>query len=199
MSRAKNEINASSTADIAFLLLIFYLVTTTMNVDSGISRILPPIADDNQIDKGVESKDRNTLQVKINFQDKIILGGKYGGKIVALSELKDITKEFIQNPSNDENLPEKEDIDVEFIGKYPVTKGIISLQNDHTTSYNAYIQVQNELTKAYNEAWNELSTQIFGKRYGELTDDAQAKAIRTAIPNKISEAEPVDLSTKKKK
>lgn len=192
MARPNNEINASSTADIAFLLLIFYLVTTTMNVDSGISRILPPMADDTQVDKGQDVKPRNTLLVRINHLDAVSVGGER----VEISQIKDITKEFIQNLSNDENLPEKEEIDVPIIGKYNVSKGIVSLQNDKSSTYDKYIQVQNELTKAYNEAQNELSTQHFGKTYAELNDDEKA-AIRKAIPNRISEAEPRDLSKKK--
>lgn len=192
MARPNNEINASSTADIAFLLLIFYLVTTTMNVDSGISRILPPMADDTQVDKGQDVKPRNTLLVRINHLDAVSVGGER----VEISQIKEITKEFIQNLSNDENLPEKEEIDVPIIGKYNVSKGIVSLQNDKSSTYDKYIQVQNELTKAYNEAQNELSTQHFGKTYAELNDDEKA-AIRKAIPNRISEAEPRDLSKKK--
>lgn len=194
MARAKNEINASSTADIAFLLLIFYLVTTTMNVDSGITRILPPIADENK-DKGLDNLERNTLQVRINHQDKILAGSKP----ISIEELKDIAKEFILNPTDDPNLPQKEDAEIELIGVYPVPKGIISLMNDKMTTYNVYVQVQNELTKAYNEIWNDLAHQKFGKAFEEL-NDAQKDAIRKkAVPQKISEAEPVDLSKKGKK
>lgn len=196
MARSNTEINASSTADIAFLLLIFYLVTTTMNVDSGISRTLPPIADPNQIDEGLKINRRNTLQISINFKDQIVLVGENGASFIQPSEVKDIAKEFIMNPNNDIHLPEKVDTEIDIIGTYPVSKGVISLKNDRTTSYSAYIQVQNELTKAYNEVWNELSTQKFGKVYTDLTDE-QKTAIRAAIPNKISEAEPVDLSKKK--
>lgn len=192
MARQSNEINASSTADIAFLLLIFYLVTTTMNVDSGISRVLPPMADDTQVDKGQDVKPRNTLLVRINHLDAVSVGGER----VEISQIKEITKEFIQNLSNDENLPEKDEIDVPIIGKYNVSKGIVSLQNDKSSTYDKYIQVQNELTKAYNEAQNELSTQHFGRTYEELNDDEKS-AIRKAVPNRISEAEPRDLSKKK--
>ncbi|CDN31699.1 Biopolymer transport exbD protein [Mucinivorans hirudinis] len=197
MARAKNEINASSTADIAFLLLIFYLVTTTMNVDSGISRTLPPMADPNQKDKGLDVKQQNSLQVKINLNDRILVGGQ----IVDISQVKDIAKNFIQNPNNDPNLPEKVDTEIELIGVYPVSQGIISLQNDRTTTYDVYVQVQNELTKAYNEAWNELATLKFGKPLADL-DENQRKAIRSssgAIPMRISEAEPVDHTKGKKK
>lgn len=194
MARAKNEINASSTADIAFLLLIFYLVTTTMNVDSGITRILPPIADQSK-DKGLDNLERNTLQVRINHQDKILAGGKP----ISIEELKDIAKEFILNPNDEVNLPQKEETEIELLGTYPVPKGIISLMNDKMTTYDVYVQVQNELTKAYNEVWDEVAHQKFGKPFEEL-DDARKDAIRKkAVPQKISEAEPVDLSKKAKK
>lgn len=193
MARPNNEINASSTADIAFLLLIFYLVTTTMNVDSGISRVLPPLADNAQQDKGIDNLERNTLLVRINHQDKISVGGRQ----VDVIQIKDIAKEFILNPNDDPNLPQKEEQDIPLIGKYMVSKGIISLQNDKSTSYDTYIQVQNELTKAYNEVRNELSIKSFGKSATELTDADQKKALTKAVQTKISEAEARDLSKKK--
>lgn len=191
MARQKNDINASSTADIAFLLLIFYLVTTTMNVDSGISRVLPPIGDEKD-DKGIDVKQRNTLQVYVNLYDQIMVGGK---QVTNPEEIVDIAKEFILNPNDDVTLPEKENVDIPLIGSYPVTKGIISLQNDRGTTYETYIKVQNVLTKAYNQVQDDLAHQKFGKGYADLNDD-ERKAIRTAIPNKISEAEPRDLTSK---
>lgn len=193
MARMNQEINASSTADIAFLLLIFYLVTTTMNVDSGISRRLPPMADQSQPDDGIKFNERNVLKVYISAGDAVMVGGQR----VNVSGIKDIAKEFITNPNNDPNLPETEEKEVPIFGMFPVSKGVISLQNDKGTTYNMYIQVQNELTKAYNEVWNELALTKFSRTFNEISEDERG-AIRKAIPNKISEAEPVDLAKKKK-
>ena len=180
-------------ADIAFLLLIFFLVTTTMGSDNGIQRILPPWIDENQKDDGLKSKERNTLIVKVSGSDLVLVGGQR----VDISGVKDITKEFITNPMQSENLPEFELKDIELLGQYPVSKGVVSLQNDVSTSYDVYLMVQNELTRAYNEVRNEVSNRFFNKKYTELNED-QKKAINTAVPVKISEAEPFDLTGGKK-
>lgn len=191
MARSTPEVNAGSMADIAFLLLIFFLVTTTMNVDSGISRILPPWVD-NPKDDGMENKERNTFIIKVSGNDQILVSGRR----VSVGEVKDMAKEFILNPNNAENLPEKEMTEIPLIGEFPVSLGVISLQNDRSTSYEAYLAVQNELTRAYNQVRNELSNRQFSANYSELTD-AQRVAINKAVPTKISEADPVDLTGKK--
>lgn len=190
MAKASPEINAGSMADIAFLLLIFFLVTTTMATDSGIQRILPPMLD-NKNDDGIKSKERNTLLVKVSGNDAILVGGQR----VDLRGVKDITKAFITNPAQDENLPESEIEQIELIGAFPVSKGVISLQNDISTSYEVYLAVQNELTRAYNEVRNEVSNRFFNMNYPDLSEE-QRKAVNTAIPTKISEAEPVDFTKK---
>ena len=104
--------------------------------------------------------------------------------------------EFITNPSGDPNLPEKEMTQIEGIGEYPVSKGVVSLQNDRGTSYSKYIAVQNEIVRAFNEIRDNFSEIQFGKKYNKLTEDQQA-AVRKAIPQNISEAEPKDVSKKK--
>lgn len=186
MAKKSPEINASSTADIAFLLLIFFLVTTTMSVDSGIQRSLPPIADNNQDDKGIDMKEGNLMFVNINLIDQIAVNGV----ATPISELKNMAKEFIINPLNNE-FPEKEapKEPIEFFPDVMVSRGVISLQNDVGTSYEAYLQVQNELTKAFNEARNELAISKFGKKFTEVTPEQRA-AITKVIPLRISEAEP---------
>lgn len=191
MAKKSPEINAGSMADIAFLLLIFFLVTTTMSVDSGIQRILPPFVDNPQ-DDGLENRERNTLQVRVSGSDAILVGGKR----VDLREVKDIAKEFITNPTESELLPETEIKPIDLIGNFPVSKGVISLQNDVSTSYEMYLAVQNELSRAYNEVRNEIAGRFFNQQYSELGDD-QKKAVNAAIPNKISEANPVDITGKK--
>ncbi len=188
MAKPTPELNASSMADIAFLLLIFFLVSTTMNVDSGISRVLPPYVDAQQ-DDGSKVRERNVLAIKVAGNDMILAGGER----VDLSQVKDIATRFALNPTDAEDLPEKEEKDIENFGKFMVSKGVISLQNDRSTSYEAYLAVQNELTKAFNEMRNDLSNRKFQKNYSELSKD-EMKAINTAIPTRISEADPVDLT-----
>lgn len=192
MARKCPEINAGSMADIAFLLLIFFLVTTTMGTDSGIQRVLPPLVD-KQNDDGIENKERNTLVIKVAGNDAILVGGQR----VGLNGVVGITKEFITNPTQSEHLPETETVQIPLIGAYEVNKGVISLQNDVSTTYEVYLAVQNELTRAYNEVRDDVSNRFFQKKFSELNDE-QKKAVTTAVPNKVSEAEPVDLTGGKK-
>jgi len=182
------DINSSSTADIAFLLLAYFLMTTTMNQDSGLSRRLPPIPDPNQKVEDQKINRRNIIVVKINSADRLFAGNE----VLDVSQLKDKIKEFLTNPSDNPTLPEKEVKDIEGFGKYPVSKGVISLQNDRGTSYQAYIAVQNELVKAVNELRNDFSMANFHKPYLKLDEDQQ-KVVREAIPQQISEAEPKDV------
>lgn len=189
--RQIQEINAGSMADIAFLLLIFFLVATTMNVDSGIQRVLPPMPDPNQTQKPMDIKKRNLMLVFVSKFDNILAGGE----VLDITQLKEKAKTFILNPQNSEDLPEKKVADIDLIGQYPVSEGVISLQNDRGTSYNLYIMVQNELTRAFNEVRDEVSMNKFNKKFADLTEKQRA-AIQKAIPLKISEAEPRNIGGK---
>ena len=191
MAKKTPEINAGSMADISFLMLIFFLVTTTMDVDSGIVRRLPPLPE-----KDAEIpivRERNIFSVLVNKNDNLLVENQWGD----ISTLKERTKEFLSNPSNREDLPEKKVEDIPYLGEFPVSRGIISLQNDRGTSYDMYIQVQNELTAAVNELRDELSKQKFGLSYDNLSDQNIITAIQKAIPMSISEAEPADIGGKK--
>ena len=189
MARKKRKVpglNASSTADISFILLIFFLVTTSMDTDSGLARRLPPPPEKDQKIEDQKKKERNVLQVFLNMQDQLMCGNDY----ITVDQLRAKTKEFIANPNNDENLPEKHAKHLPFFGDVMITeKHVISVQNDVGTSYDAYIQVQNELVAAYNELRNELAQSQFGKTFAECSEDEQ-KAITDYYPQKISEAEP---------
>ena len=196
MARAKKkvpEVNSSSTADIAFLLLVFFLCTTTMAVNKGLARRLPPPVPAEQKTEDLKVKERNVFVVLLNSNDQLLVQGEY----TEVAELKDKAKEFIKNEANDENLPEKEVIETQYFGNIAVTKNhVISLQNDRGTSYSAYIEVQNELVAAYNELRNDLAISKFGKAYEELEEDKQ-KDIQKIYPQKISEAEPKNYGGKK--
>ena len=191
MGKKTPELNTSSTADMAFLLLCFFLMTTTMDQDLGLQRRLPPMPDKNQKVEDQKVNRRNIIIVKINSADRLLAGTEP----MHVSQLKDKIKEFLQNPANNPNLPEKEEIDIEGFGKAMVSKGVISLQNDRGTSYEAYIAVQNELVKAVNELRDAWSMENLGKPYASLDEDKQA-IVRKAVPQNISEAEPKDVSKK---
>jgi biopolymer transport protein ExbD len=184
------EINAGSMADIAFLLLIFFLVTTTMDVDTGLTRRLPPPAEETQ-DTQVDVKERNIFVVLINSNNQLMVEGK----LMMIEELKDACKEFIVNPNNSENLPEKEIKDIPFFGQLEIGKGVVSLQNDRGTEYGMYIAVQDALIAAYNELRDDLSMKRFGKIFDNLPAEEQ-DAIKEIYPQRISEAEPKNIGGK---
>ena len=188
--REVQEVNAGSMADIAFLLLIFFLVTTTMDTDTGIATLLPPPVEEEPEDTP-PVKERNVFTVLINSQNQLLVEGKP----MEIRDLTEAAKEFIVNPLDDENLPEKNTKEVEFFGTVEIGKGIISLQNDRDTEYQTYLMVQNELQRAINELRDDLSKKKFGKLYGELEKEEQ-KAVRTIYPRKISEAEPKNIGGK---
>ncbi len=186
MRRAAPEINAGSMADIAFLLLIFFLVTTTMDVDSGITRRLPPPVD---TPDNVKIKERNIMNVLINKNNRLLVNGIPGD----IRTLKDVAKDFMTPRYPDDPAhPEVEELDIPLIGKYYSSKGVISLKNDRGTSYDIYIQVQNELARAFSEIKDELSKDKFGTKYSALSKE-KMEAINEAVPVRISEAEPENI------
>lgn len=188
MARMTPEINAGSMADIAFLLLIFFLVTTTMDVDTGLRRLLPPPIDPNA-PPPPPVRERNVFVVLVDQNDRLLVEGEIGD----IRNLREQTKNFLLNPTNDPNMPVREMREIENLGEVEVSRGIISLQNDRGTSYEMYIAVQNELAAAINDIRDELSRERFGVRFEQLTDRDLITAIRQAVPMAISEAEPKDI------
>jgi len=231
------EINAGSMADIAFLLLIFFLVTTTMDTDAGILRLLPPIVDD--IPESTVVNQRDVYIVLVNDADQLLVEGGP----MDIGDLRAGAKEFMTNPTNDPDLPEKKRITaaectqkiaeyksyvasatdeqskqsyqdllkkwedkmsaVKLIGEYSElpSNAVISLQTGSKTSYNMYVQVQNELEAGIAELRNELCKEKFARKFSELDDKNDddkplIKAIRLVYPQRISEAEPVEVAKK---
>ncbi|MBQ7449610.1 MAG: biopolymer transporter ExbD [Paludibacteraceae bacterium] len=188
MAKKVPQINASSMADISFLLLIFFLVTTSMDVNQGLARRLPaPVPPDQKIED-LEKKihDRDLLRVKINSINQLFVQGQE----MDVKQLRAKAKEFIENPNNDPNLPERFTEEIQGLGAVTYTKNhVISVQNDVDTKYQAYLDVQNELVAAYNELRDEYAHSKFGKAYNELDEDEQ-KLVQKVYPQKISEAEP---------
>jgi biopolymer transport protein ExbD len=173
-NRTTAEIPAGSMADIAFLLLIFFLVTTTMDTERGLQLLLPPIPDGPP--PIVDVRQRNIQIVLVNQNDDLLVDGEY----TRIERLRERTKEFISNPHNRSDMAESPD------------KAIISLRADRGTSYEMYIHVQNELKGAYNELRDDEAMRQFGRRFRELPPDAQ-RAIREIYPQRISEAEPEEI------
>ena len=181
-TRKTPGINTGSMADISFLLLTFFLLTSSINTEQGIPRRLPPPSDEKM---KVDINMRNVFVVQVNLNDEIYAGGE----IIPLNQLTNRAKEFLENPYNNPRLPEKEVKLIENIGEFPVSKGVLSLTNDQSTSYYMYVQVQNELQRAVNELRDKVSLQFFGKVYDKL-DTALQRSIQRAVPMNISEAPP---------
>lgn len=201
--RATPEVNAGSMADIAFLLLIFFLVTTTIEKDKGIARQLPPKQDENVPPPPL--KEKNIFIVNVNQNDQLLVEEK-------LMELKDLKKaaiEFLDNGGAPSGSPEfcrhckgKKDPR----SSDNPDKAVISVQNDRLTSYKMYIAVQNELVGAYNELRNRESVRLFGPDFiytdvknalneGKFQGNVAAaeeklKQVQDLFPLKLSEAEP---------
>lgn len=196
--RSAPEVNAGSMADIAFLLLIFFLVTTTIETDSGISRKLPPI---DEIETPPEIRKRNMFIVLINKDDQLLVNED----LMDLKNLRQAAMDFLDNgggvgeeacdycrgagdPTSSDN-PEK---------------AVISLQNDRLTSYKMYIAVQNELVAAYNELREREAQRLFGKSYYTMEKNfadanwrgnkerlkEELDLLKRMYPQKLSEAEP---------
>ena len=183
------EINGGSMADIAFLLLIFFLVATTIDTDTGIMRKLPPMPKDEEQLDDTKVKERNVFVVLVNKDDELLVEGER----MHLSDLRDKTKEFIANPNDREDLPLRKLVDIPYFGMTPITKNhVISLRNDRGTSYKMYIAVQNELASAYIELRDELASKKWGKKFDELPEEMQ-DAIKEIYPNRVSEAEPRNI------
>jgi biopolymer transport protein ExbD len=231
------EINAGSMADIAFLLLIFFLVTTTMDTDAGILRLLPPVVVD---ENTMIANKRDVYEVLVNDADMLLVEGEE----MDIKDLRAGAKEFMTNPGNSPDLPEKKRVTAadcqQKIAEYksfvagatdPVKKdsyqktqekwedkltavkllgdfmelpstAVISLQTGSKTSYDMYVKVQNELEAGIRELREELAKDKFGRKFSELDDKKDEdqpliKAIRLVYPQRVSEAEPVDVTKNK--
>lgn len=162
-------------ADIAFLLLIFFLVTTTIVEDKGITVKLPPWSEEEP--DVTKLKKRNVFSVLVNADNQLLVRGE----LAKVGELKERAKEFITNPYKRDDLAEKP------------TKAIISLKNDRGTKYGTYLEVYNELKAAYEELWDELAQRRYGTDYTDDMPISFKRAIRSEIPFVISEAEPTSF------
>jgi biopolymer transport protein TolR len=194
------EVNAGSMADIAFLLLIFFLVTTTIETDAGLDRMLPPIEPP---DTDVIIKQKNIFTVNINKNGQLLVEEK-------LMDIQDLRAEaiaFLDNGGSPSGIPEycnyckgKRDAG----SSDNPQKAIISLRNDRETPYSTYITVQNELVAAYNDLRNRESRRLYGRDFTEMESEylnpetpssvrdelkEKVQRVQELFPQKLSEAE----------
>ena len=205
MARRENsEINAGSMADIAFLLLIFFLVTTTMDVDSGIARKLPEKSEDTP---EVTIKQKNVLDITVNRNNQILIEGT---DFVEVTDIRRIAMDFIDNGGGEsaakpDGTPGKP-CDYCQGAKDPASsdhpsKAIISLQSDRGTTYGVYISIQNEIEAAYNELRNRLALEKYKRSYSDLLKDyndnggdklkERIDLLKDSYPQIITEPEPI--------
>ncbi len=197
MARGKKKvpgINGSSTADISFIMLLFFLLTTSMGSDSGLARQLPPSVPPDQQDIAIDVNRRNMLRVLVNTRGQILANGE----VVELDGLREKVKEFVLNENDRADLAERTVETFPLVGAQKVTKNhVISLTNDVDTKYSDYILVQNELTKAYMEVRDMMCKRFFGVSL-EDASTAQQEVMVDMYPQKISEANPKEYGKKNK-
>jgi biopolymer transport protein TolR len=196
------EVNAGSMADIAFLLLIFFLVTTTIETDAGLDRKLPPIDDSQQQD--VVIKQKNIFTVEVNKNNQLLVEEN----LMRLEDLRAAAVKFLDNGGGVGEKGERCDYcqgDRDPSSSDHPNKAIISLRNDRMTKYSTYIAVQNELVAAYNELRNREAQRLFGRPFTDMENDyldpktpetvkdelkPKIERIQAMYPQKLSEAEP---------
>jgi len=171
--REEPQIGGAGMADIAFLLLIFFLLVTTIDVDTGIGLQLPPAPEENV--EPPKSKERNILNILVNAQGMVLIDEEP----TQVSEVKGVIKEFVSNNGQDPNLSDSPD------------KAVVSIKTSRETPYKTYIDMLDEVMGAYADLRNTASQSEFGKPYSELEDESEEQEkIQDMIPKKISIAEP---------
>ena len=204
MARRENsEINAGSMADIAFLLLIFFLVTTTMDVDSGIARKLPEKSEETP---EVTIKEKNVLDIVVNRNNQILVEGD---QYVQVTDIKRIAMDFIDNGGGESaSIDGQPGNPCDYCKgvKDPASsdhpsKAIISLQSDRGTTYGMYVSIQNEIEAAYNELRNIYALDKYKRSYNDLLKDYKDNPseslkdkidfLKDSYPQIISEPEPI--------
>ncbi|MDJ0644713.1 MAG: biopolymer transporter ExbD [Flavobacteriaceae bacterium] len=168
------EINASSMADIAFLLLIFFLVTATLQVDLGILKRLPS----NEITGSIDVNQRNLLEVTINSNNELLLEGS---RKIDLADLKKSLIDFIDNGTHCDYCNGKKNTGS---SDHP-TEAVVQLQSSRNTSYGLYVSVQNEINSAYIELRNKLTLSLYGMTFSELESSYKRNKTNADLSKKV--------------
>lgn len=178
------NVNMTSTADISFMLLVFFLITTSIDYNKGMLRRLPPPADDNEVAELVVER-RNVLVVDIDDGGNIACNGRP----VVLEMLKEEVATFVENSENADTLPEKTRRDIPLLGECSLSdKHVILIKTDVNTTYEAYFRAYNAIIGAYGELRNNMARRCFGRNYAQCTT-AQREAVAECYPQRISDAE----------
>lgn len=175
-------INTTSTADISFTLLVFFLITTSIDTDKGMLRLLPPPADNKEAT--IDVKRRNVLTIEIDGNDLLTCNGEQ----ISYAELQERVEAFVDDKSNSSDKPEITYSDIPLIGSYPVASNhVIAVTTDSAASYDAYFKAQNAIVMAYSNLRNKLAVKQFGRSLAECNAQ-QREAVAACYPQRISEA-----------
>lgn len=184
-SRPKRRVpglNTTSTADISFMLLIFFLVTSSMDSDKGLARQLPPPQNE-QVEQELKVKERNVLKITLTAGDSLLCNEE----AITPEALTQRIAEFVANKNNDPQLPEKSTRELNYFGRCKVSdRHVLLLEINREATYDAYFQMQDAIARAYNQLRNELARQKFHRAYDQCSADQRA-AIGMVYPQRISE------------
>lgn len=190
-SRRRNDVpllNTTSTADISFMLLVFFLVTSSMDTDKGLPRQLPPPDETTELQEH-EVKRRNVMELAIDATDRLTCNGE----AVSTDELSRRVEEFVANENGDPQLPEMSRREVHLLGLCAVSdRHVITVEADRRSTYNAYFEMQNAIVRGYARLRDRLARQRFRRSYAQCSQE-QRDAIAIVYPQRISEwAAPAD-------
>ena len=176
------ELNTTSTADISFMLLIFFLVTSSMDTDKGLARQLPN-PEDKTVEQDMVVKRRNVMELSLNAEDRL----SCDGDTIGFAELTQRVQEFVANEGDDPEKPERSEREVHLLGRCKVSdRHVIFIEVAPETTYDAYFQMQNAIVTAYTNLRNNLSQHHFGRPYVQCSQE-QRDAIAMVYPQRISE------------
>ena len=176
------QLNTTSTADISFMLLIFFLVTSSMDTDKGLTTQMPPPEDTTE-QQEQEVKQRNVLELRLDADDVLTCNGE----AISNDELTKRIEEFVANVSDAADLPEKSEREVHLIGRCRVSdRHIITIEADRQTTYNAYFEMQNAIARGYNNLRDRLARSRFGHAYAVCSQE-ERDAVAMVYPKRISE------------
>ena len=180
-------LNTTATADISFMLLIFFLVASAMDTDKGLPRQLPP-PQDNKVEQDLHVKQRNIMEIRIDGHDQLTIDRQPATPEELTSRIAD----FVANTQNVADMPEKSRREVHLLGLVEVSdRHILSVQVDRNTSYDAYFQMQNAIVAAYARLRNELAVKRFRRSYTSCRAE-EREAINMVYPQRISEDTPTE-------
>lgn len=183
--RKRNNVpglNTTSTADISFMLLIFFLVTSSMDATHGLPRQMPQPESEVQQEQ-VAVKERNVMTLVLSADNQITCNGD----VVLPSELVERVATFVDNATDDPSLPEKSERELHLLGLYKVSdRHVITIEAHRDASYSAYFDLQNAIVRGYTQLRNQLAEQRFHHSYAACTT-TEREVIEMVYPQRISE------------